>query len=53
MNDTRYGMRVELPVGCEEATEQATAALNVGGSGVLTKHGRSAAAAREAGGAGA
>lgn len=36
MEDTRYGMRVELPVGYEAAVEQATAALKTEGFGVLT-----------------
>lgn len=36
MNETRYGMRVELPVSYEEAIERATAALRTEGFGVLT-----------------
>ena len=36
MNETRYGMRVELPVSYEEAIEKATAALKTEGFGVLT-----------------
>ncbi len=36
MNETRYGMRVELPVSYEEAVEKATAALKTEGFGVLT-----------------
>ena len=36
MEDTRYGMRVELPVSYEEAIEKATAALKTEGFGVLT-----------------
>jgi uncharacterized protein (DUF302 family) len=36
VEDTRYGMRVELPVSYEEAIEQATAALKTEGFGVLT-----------------
>ena len=36
MNETRYGMRVELPVSYEEAIEKATAALKAEGFGVLT-----------------
>jgi uncharacterized protein (DUF302 family) len=36
MEETRYGMRVELPVSYEEAIEKATAALKSEGFGVLT-----------------
>ena len=36
MEETRYGLRVELPVGYEEAVERATAALKGQGFGVLT-----------------
>ena len=36
MQETRYGMRVELPVSYEVAIEQATAALKTEGFGVLT-----------------
>jgi uncharacterized protein (DUF302 family) len=36
MEDTRYGIRVELPVPYEEAVEKATAALKTEGFGVLT-----------------
>ncbi|HEX7484795.1 MAG TPA: DUF302 domain-containing protein [Vicinamibacterales bacterium] len=36
MEDTRYGMRVELPVSYEEAIEKATVALKTEGFGVLT-----------------
>jgi uncharacterized protein (DUF302 family) len=36
MEDTRYGMRVELSVGYEEAVERTTAALKTEGFGVLT-----------------
>jgi uncharacterized protein (DUF302 family) len=36
VNETRYGMRVELPVSYEEAIEKATAALKTEGFGVLT-----------------
>jgi uncharacterized protein (DUF302 family) len=36
VEDTRYGMRVELPISYEEAVEKATAALKVEGFGVLT-----------------
>jgi len=36
VNETRYGMRVELPVSYEEAVEKATAALKTEGFGVLT-----------------
>jgi uncharacterized protein (DUF302 family) len=36
VEETRYGMRVELPVGYEEAIEKATAALKTEGFGVLT-----------------
>jgi uncharacterized protein (DUF302 family) len=36
MEDTRYGMRTELPVSYEEAIEKATAALKTEGFGVLT-----------------
>lgn len=36
MQETKYGLRVELPVSYEEAVEQATAALKTEGFGVLT-----------------
>jgi uncharacterized protein (DUF302 family) len=36
MEETRYGLRVELPVGVDEAVERATAALKTEGFGVLT-----------------
>jgi uncharacterized protein (DUF302 family) len=36
VEDTRYGMRVELPVSYEDAIEKATAALKTEGFGVLT-----------------
>jgi uncharacterized protein (DUF302 family) len=36
MEDTRYGMKVELAVSYEEAVELATAALKTEGFGVLT-----------------
>src|SRR5687767_1057966 len=36
MEETRYGLRVEIPVGYERAVEQATAALKEQGFGVLT-----------------
>ena len=36
MEDTRYGLRVEIPVGYDRAVEQATAALTEQGFGVLT-----------------
>jgi uncharacterized protein (DUF302 family) len=36
VEDTRYGIRVELPVAYEEAVERTTAALNTEGFGVLT-----------------
>jgi uncharacterized protein (DUF302 family) len=36
MEDTRYGIRVELGVSYEEAVERATAALKTEGFGVLT-----------------
>ena len=36
MEDTRYGLRVEIPVDYERAVEQATAALKEQGFGVLT-----------------
>ena len=36
MTETRYGLRVELPVSYEEAIERATAALKTEGFGVLT-----------------
>jgi uncharacterized protein (DUF302 family) len=36
MEETRYGLRVELPVTFERAVEQATAALKEQGFGVLT-----------------
>jgi uncharacterized protein (DUF302 family) len=36
MKDTRYGLRVEIPVSYERAVEQATAALKGEGFGVLT-----------------
>ena len=36
MEDTRYGLRVEIPLGYDRAVEQATAALKEQGFGVLT-----------------
>jgi uncharacterized protein (DUF302 family) len=36
MDETRYGLRVEIPAGFEEAVERATAALKEQGFGVLT-----------------
>ncbi len=36
MEETRYGMRVELPISYEEAVEKTTAALKTEGFGVLT-----------------
>lgn len=36
VNDTRYGMRVEIPVAYDEAITRATAALKDQGFGVLT-----------------
>lgn len=36
MEETRYGMRIEVPVAYEEAIERATAALKDQGFGVLT-----------------
>lgn len=36
MQETRYGLRVELPIVYEQAVEQATAALKAQGFGVLT-----------------
>ena len=36
MQETAYGLRVELPVSYEEAVEKATAALKTEGFGVLT-----------------
>ena len=36
MEDTRYGLRVDIPVEYERAVEQATAALKAQGFGVLT-----------------
>ena len=36
MDDTRYGMRVEIPDGFEQALARATAALKAEGFGVLT-----------------
>jgi uncharacterized protein (DUF302 family) len=36
MQETQYGLRVELPLTYEEAIEKATAALNAQGFGVLT-----------------
>jgi uncharacterized protein (DUF302 family) len=36
VDETRYGMRVELPVSYEDAIEKATAALKAEGFGVLT-----------------
>lgn len=36
MKETRYGLRVELPVGYDQAVELATAALKEQGFGVLT-----------------
>jgi len=36
VQDTRYGIRVELPISYEAAVEKATAALKLEGFGVLT-----------------
>jgi uncharacterized protein (DUF302 family) len=36
MEETRYGLRVELPVSYEQGVEQTTAALKAEGFGVLT-----------------
>ncbi len=36
MQDTAYGIRIELPISYEEAIERATAALKTEGFGVLT-----------------
>ncbi len=36
MQETRYGLRVELPVAYDEAVERATSALKAEGFGVLT-----------------
>jgi uncharacterized protein (DUF302 family) len=36
MEETRYGLRVEIPVSYEQALEQATVALKAQGFGVLT-----------------
>ena len=36
MRETRYGLRVELPISYEQALERATAALKEQGFGVLT-----------------
>lgn len=36
MEETRYGLRVEIPIDYERAVEQATAALKAQGFGVLT-----------------
>ena len=36
MKETNYGIRVELPIGYEDAVERATAALKAEGFGVLT-----------------
>ncbi len=36
MEDTRYGMRVELPIAYDQAVERTTAALKAEGFGVLT-----------------
>ena len=36
MEETRYGLRVEIPAAYEQAVEQATAALKAQGFGVLT-----------------
>jgi uncharacterized protein (DUF302 family) len=36
MEATRYGMRIEVPIGYEEAIDRATAALKDQGFGVLT-----------------
>jgi uncharacterized protein (DUF302 family) len=36
MEDTRYGIRVELPIAYEDAIEKTTAALQAEGFGVLT-----------------
>ncbi len=36
VEETRYGLRIEIPVAYEQAVEQATAALKAQGFGVLT-----------------
>jgi len=36
VQETRYGLRVELPIGYDEAVERATSALKAEGFGVLT-----------------
>ncbi len=36
MEETRYGLRVELPIAYEQAVDEATAALKAEGFGVLT-----------------
>ncbi len=36
MQETAYGLRVEIPIGYEQAVERATAALKTEGFGVLT-----------------
>ncbi len=36
MNETRYGLRIELPIAYDEAVERATDALKAEGFGVLT-----------------
>jgi uncharacterized protein (DUF302 family) len=36
VEETRYAMKIELPVGCEEAVARAAAALKAEGFGVLT-----------------
>ncbi len=36
MQETHYGLRVELPIGYDEAVERATSALKAEGFGVLT-----------------
>jgi uncharacterized protein (DUF302 family) len=36
MNETRYGLRVELPLTYDQAVEHATAALKAEGFGILT-----------------
>ncbi len=36
MEDTRYGLRVDVNVPCEDALERATSALHEEGFGVLT-----------------
>jgi uncharacterized protein (DUF302 family) len=36
MKETRYGLRIEVPLDCDRAVERATAALKEQGFGVLT-----------------